>query len=496
MKTLLLSLLILLPLLGGCKKASFKSIDGVSNKLVSEIGKGNGEGAENEPSDGDGKAETSLIVTVPVKELPFGGKTTQATARMADKTIPSVDWTVTAAVGNDPGTISPDGVYTSPKTGVKPYTITITATLQDNPSVSGSVPLKIIPSKDGMELIVTIPVPELKVGGEKTTAVATLKNGTKNPPVTWTVSGPADKEPGKIDVATGVYTSPLTGKDQFAVIITATLIADPTVKGSSSLAIVPSAKPMLIVTLPTPQVKVGGKEVQATAVLSDGTKNPPVKWIVMGPAGKDPGTIGPNGVYTSPATGTEKFPVIITAILVSDPTVMSSAPLDIIPEEVIFARCTKANVNFPIVADVYQLPVNIAVLPTDWKTQVFKTTVCMDQYDVPERDFTAGFPDVPDLFEWFGLNTRTALIAPLDGLYTFRLTSDDGAKIWIDDKLLIDNDGNHQTVAKEAPMELKAGSHTVTLDYFQGPMYKIALILEWKKPGDAAFTVVPKTAFK
>jgi hypothetical protein len=43
---------------------------------------------------------------------------------------------------------------------------------------------------------------------------------------------------------------------------------------------------------------------------------------------------------------------------------------------------------------------------------------------------------------------------------------------------------------------MKKGDHALTLDYFQGPRYKIALILQWKKPGDAGFEVVPKSAFK
>ena len=491
MKAWLSSLLILATLSGACKKASFQSVDGSANKLA-KVGGGDGGG---ESSD----SNPNLIVTVPVAELPIGGKTTQATAKMKDGTIPSVNWTVTAEPGHDPGTIDPNGVYTSPKTGTPPFIVKITGTLKNDPAVHSTVPLIIVPENNGgIGLIVTVPVPQLKVGGNKTTAIATLKDGTMNPPVKWSVTGPAGKDLGTIDPMSGEYTSPLMGNDQFAVIVTATLIANDTINGSTSLVIVPLeiTKAELIVTVPSPQIKMGENKITAVAVLKDGTKNPPVKWVVMGPVGKDPGTIDQSGVYTSPRVSTEKYPVIITAILIADESVRGSVPLTIIPEEVIFARCTKANVIFPIVADVFELAANTTALPGDWKKQKYVTTVCMDQYNVPEREFTTGFPDVPSLFEWFALNTRTTIVAPNDGEYKFRLISDDGSKLWIDGQIKIENDGLHQTAAKDVTVNLKKGDHTLTLDYFQGPRLKIALVLQWRKPGDAGFSVVPRTAFK
>ncbi len=446
-----------------------------------------------------GGTKPELMVSVPVSELKVGGNKTTAVAALKDGTKnPPVIWTVSTSGGKDPGTIdAATGVYTSPLTGSETYSVLITATLIADNTIKGSTALMIIPLSTGKpELIVSVPVTEIAVGGGKTTATAVLKDGTKNPPVTWVVTGPAGKNIGTIDPNTGVYTSPATGSDQFAVIITGTLVSDPTVKASTPLIIIPTAKPMLIVTIASPQIKVGGNQVTATATLSNGTKNPPVTWTVMAPAGKEAGTIDGNGVYTSPKTGNVKYPVIITAVLIADKSVMSSVPLDIIPDDTIFARCKKANVVFPIVADVYELPANSEDLPTDWLSQKYATTVCMDQYNVPEREFTSGFPDVPGLFEWFGMNTRTSIIVPADGDYQIRLISDDGSKLWIDDTLVINNDGQHQTVAIERTARMKKGVHKLTLDYFQGPRFKISLVLEWKKPGDANFTVVPKAAFQ
>ena len=64
-----------------------------------------------------------------------------------------------------------------------------------------------------------------------------------------------------------------------------------------------------------------------------------------------------------------------------------------------------------------------------------------------------------------------------DALYFFRLVSDDGSKLVIDDSLVINNDGIHSDDPKNGNMFLKKGMHTIRLDYFQGPRSEIALQL-------------------
>lgn len=43
-------------------------------------------------------------------------------------------------------------------------------------------------------------------------------------------------------------------------------------------------------------------------------------------------------------------------------------------------------------------------------------------------------------FEWFAVDRTGTLWIDPPGLYTRVLTSDDGARIWTDDQLIIDND--------------------------------------------------------
>lgn len=56
-----------------------------------------------------------------------------------------------------------------------------------------------------------------------------------------------------------------------------------------------------------------------------------------------------------------------------------------------------------------------------------------------------------------------------DSSHTFELQSDDGSKLYIDDKLVIDNDGQHgmSDGLKTARINLSAGQHKLRLEYFQ-----------------------------
>ncbi|HYX38542.1 MAG TPA: PA14 domain-containing protein [Oligoflexus sp.] len=270
------------------------------------------------------------------------------------------------------------------------------------------------------------------------------------------------------------------------------------------------ARPILEVTVPSPEIKAGGETMQAKANIKNGPANPEVTWEIKGPADRtDIGSIDADGNYKSPAQTDKEFSVVITAVLKSDPTISASVTIKVIPNTQVFARCTRGNVAFPILANVYQINTTATAIPNFADTtQARKVlTVCMDKYAVAPRNFTEGFPDVPDLVEWFALQTTTTLQIAQEGDYSFQMNSDDGSKLSIDGKLLIDNDGLHQAIGpgpddsqtvgqKEVIVRLTAGDHPLSLDYFQGPKFRIALELKWKKPGDTTYEYVPREAFK
>ncbi|MBQ8047287.1 MAG: hypothetical protein IJ196_05115 [Prevotella sp.] len=67
----------------------------------------------------------------------------------------------------------------------------------------------------------------------------------------------------------------------------------------------------------------------------------------------------------------------------------------------------------------------------------------------------------------FGFIFKTLLKIPKSGKYNLTCTSDDGSKVWIDGKLVIDNDGSHGTNPMEIYADLDQGYHRLEVKYFE-----------------------------
>ncbi|TDC38475.1 DUF1080 domain-containing protein [Micromonospora sp. 15K316] len=99
----------------------------------------------------------------------------------------------------------------------------------------------------------------------------------------------------------------------------------------------------------------------------------------------------------------------------------------------------------------------------------------------------------------FGLSDRFIshaignLRAPVDGTYTFRLTSDDGSRLTIGDQVVVDHDGLHGETAKEGSVDLTAGLHPLFAELFDNGGGQV-LRLEWRVPGTDTFELVPASA--
>lgn len=106
-----------------------------------------------------------------------------------------------------------------------------------------------------------------------------------------------------------------------------------------------------------------------------------------------------------------------------------------------------------------------------------------DELNVEPRRFTHGFPGVSERFEWFALDFGGKFHVSRTGRYQFRLLSDDGAILWIDGTIVIDNDGQHPPLSKINSVELDEGAHKMRVLYFQGPRTQVALQLFVTVPG-------------
>lgn len=139
---------------------------------------------------------------------------------------------------------------------------------------------------------------------------------------------------------------------------------------------------------------------------------------------------------------------------------------------------------FPLKPETPKLPGSYADL-----TPISVVYAC--EWDIPPRAWEQGFPGVADRFEWFAIRYSGAFRLAQGGEYTFRVSSDDGAKVTIDGKLVIDNDGQHPPKEARGTVKLDAGDHAMVLEYFQGPRYHINLQLWVTPPGkpEELFTV-------
>lgn len=147
---------------------------------------------------------------------------------------------------------------------------------------------------------------------------------------------------------------------------------------------------------------------------------------------------------------------------------------------------------------IYFLLENTAKLPV-FDTMHSEGTVYTRMLNIPTRSWETGFPGVPDRFEWFGIEYKGNFRVRKPGHYSFRIMSDDGAKLFIDNKLVVDNDGTHPPSSASGEADIDGGEHSITVQYYQGPRHYIALQLfatldkeeEQLFPGDNFILITP-----
>lgn len=144
---------------------------------------------------------------------------------------------------------------------------------------------------------------------------------------------------------------------------------------------------------------------------------------------------------------------------------------------------TDAMPGHGLIGQVYVPGDTIHQMPDfDLLTPVY--TFVTPNLDVPQRRYTEGFPtpETQSVVENFAIRFRGELAIDTPGRYTFGLYSDDGAKLYIDERLVVDNDGVHPARGKQGYITLTAGIYPVEIHYFQGPREFIALQWYYQPP--------------
>jgi MSHA biogenesis protein MshQ len=80
----------------------------------------------------------------------------------------------------------------------------------------------------------------------------------------------------------------------------------------------------------------------------------------------------------------------------------------------------------------------------------------------------------------------------VSGIYRLRTYSDDGIRVWIDGRLVIDNWTVHAVTANTSPsITMAAGTrHQIRVEYQENFGFAVA-VLQWQVPGSSEFVAVP-----
>jgi len=102
--------------------------------------------------------------------------------------------------------------------------------------------------------------------------------------------------------------------------------------------------------------------------------------------------------------------------------------------------------------------------------------------------------DVPQRKEKdrFALRFTGVIHIPQSGRYTFFIASDDGSRIYVDDNLIVNNDGLHGMSEKTNAVELRAGQHSIVVTYFDNGGGD-GLAVKWSGPGFKKSPIAPES---
>ena len=110
-------------------------------------------------------------------------------------------------------------------------------------------------------------------------------------------------------------------------------------------------------------------------------------------------------------------------------------------------------------------------------------TGSLDNYSLAPRE--------QDNFYAFRFDSRISVATA--GAYTFYTSSDDGSRLYVNNQLVVDNDGLHPKIEKNGVITLASGEHDVRVEYFEKNGGD-ALEVQWSGPGIDK-EIIPATAF-
>ncbi|MDX2066322.1 MAG: ThuA domain-containing protein [Fimbriimonadaceae bacterium] len=124
---------------------------------------------------------------------------------------------------------------------------------------------------------------------------------------------------------------------------------------------------------------------------------------------------------------------------------------------------------------LYELPVTVRQMPELVPGQTPNVDQLISKVSFGDGEFFGRS-------EQFYVEITANLRVPTTGRYGFRLTSDDGSVLLIDDREVLNHDGVHAATTIETATDLSAGNRKLRLRYFEANGQE-SLRLEWRVPG-------------
>jgi len=148
------------------------------------------------------------------------------------------------------------------------------------------------------------------------------------------------------------------------------------------------------------------------------------------------------------------------------------APFDVSKSTIVLARSYKKSVNQGYVTrkiyDIYDNNINglnYEYYEGKWDKIPDYTTL---------KPLRAGKIDgfnikkIKTVEDYWGIRFKGYIEIPRDGNYSFSTVSDDGSRLFIKNKQIVDNDGVHGPYTVQGNIELKKGKYPIMLDFFEG----------------------------
>jgi hypothetical protein len=142
-------------------------------------------------------------------------------------------------------------------------------------------------------------------------------------------------------------------------------------------------------------------------------------------------------------------------------------------------------------AEYFQMESGLEDFPTIQPSR--KPTIQRVDKDINFASTTEAFPGT-QLVDNFYVRWTGVLRAPKDGRYKFYLESDDGSRLFVDGKEVVNNGGTHAMEEVSGEAQLKAGEHDIKVEFFEAEV-DAGCILSWEADGQAKEVVPASVLF-